>query len=245
MSTRLFVSAPLGNGGVIELAGEQARYLGRALRARVGESVALFNGTDGEWLAIITRITKSSVELQIGEKIENRGESGLKIHLVQGISRGERMDFVLQKATELGVKRVTPVLTDYGVVKLDEKRASKRLEHWQRIGESACEQCGRIRPPLIDPPTSLNRWFGERHSGDSTQLVLQPWADMALSNIGAPQTKLCLLIGPEGGLSDREYDDAHVAGFQSVSLGPRILRTETAAIAALAVAQSLWGDLKN
>ncbi|NNC77601.1 MAG: 16S rRNA (uracil(1498)-N(3))-methyltransferase [Woeseiaceae bacterium] len=243
MSTRLFVSAPLGNGKLIELTGEQARYLGRVLRARAGETLALFNGDDGEWQATILRITKSAVELEVGEHIPRDSESELKMHLVQGISRGERMDFVVQKATELGVKRVTPVFTDYGVVKLDDKRAAKRLEHWQRIGISASEQCGRIRPPLIDPPIALNRWFGDAHAGDSTQLVLHPNANSPFCDAGPPTSKLCLLIGPEGGFSDREFDDASVAGFQPVSLGPRILRTETAAVAVLAVAQSLWGDL--
>lgn len=242
MSTRLFVSEALGNGARLEIAGEQARYLGRVLRARVGDLVSVFNGSDGEWSAEILRISKSSVTLAINEPIDNAAESPLKVHLVQGISRGERMDLVVQKATELGVKRITPVISSYGVVKLDHERAGKRREHWQRIAESACEQCGRMRPPLIDIPVSLNRWFGETH-GDSTDLVLQPGASVRLVEIAMPASKLCLLIGPEGGLSDREYDDARLAGFNAVSLGPRILRTETAAIAALTVAQSLWGDI--
>ena len=242
MSTRLFVSEALGNGAELELAGETARYLGRVLRARVGDSVAVFNGDDGEFSAEILKITKGTVRLAIRAPIDNHAESPLKVHLVQGISRGERMDFVLQKATELGVKRITPVLTDYGVVKLDAKRAGKRREHWQRIAESACEQCGRVRPPLIDAPLALNRWFGEQHE-ESTQLVLQPGAPTRLADVDAPATKVCLLIGPEGGFSEKEYADARAAGFDVVSLGPRVLRTETAAIAALTIAQSLWGDL--
>lgn len=242
MNTRLFVSGALGNGVELEICGEQARYLGRVLRARVGDRIAVFNCDDGEWSADILAISKSTVRLAIGAAIDNNAESLLKVHLVQGISRGERMDFVVQKAAELGAKRITPVLTEYGVVKLDEKRAEKRREHWQRIAESACEQCGRVRPPLIDAPVSLNRWFGEAH-GDATQLVLQPGADKRLADVDAPVVKVCLLIGPEGGLSDKEYGDAHAAGFGSVSLGPRVMRTETAAVAALAIAQSLWGDL--
>lgn len=242
MSTRLFVSEALGNGAELEIVGEQARYLGRVLRARVGDLVSVFNGSDGEWSAEILRISKSSVTLAINDPVDNVAESPLKVHLVQGISRGERMDLVVQKATELGVKRITPVISSNGVVKLDQERAEKRCEHWQRIAESACEQCGRMRPPLIDMPVSLNRWFGETH-GDSTDLVLQPGASVRLVDIAMPANKLCLLIGPEGGLSDREYDDARLAGFNAVSLGPRILRTETAAIAALTVAQSLWGDI--
>lgn len=242
MSTRLFVSAALGNGAELEISGEQARYLGRVLRARVGDRIAVFNGNDGEWAADILAITKGTVRLALVEPVDNLAESPLKVHLVQGISRGERMDFVLQKATELGAKRITPVLTDYGVVKLDARRAEKRREHWQRIAESACEQCGRVRPPLVDAPVSLNRWFGE-YQGDSTQLVLKPGTEKRLDDTHAPTTKVCLLIGPEGGFSDREYGDARAAGFDAVSIGPRILRTETAAVAALTIVQALWGDL--
>lgn len=243
MSTRLFVSRALSNGAVLELQGEQARYLGRVLRARAGEKVCVFNADNGEWTATIQRIDKSSVELRIESRNVTATESPLRIHLVQGISRGERMDFVVQKATELGVKRISPVFTEYGVVKLDDKRAAKRRDHWQHVCESACEQCGRTRPPLIDAPLPLNRWFGAREAVGSTQLVLRPSAKTTLIAIDAPRTKLCLLIGPEGGFSDKEYADAQAAGFQAVSLGPRILRTETAALAALAIAQSVWGDL--
>lgn len=244
MSTRLFVSEALSNGATLELHGEHARYIGRVLRARVGDPVFVFNGEDGEWRAEITGITKSVVSILVQEHHETLTESSLKLHLVQGISRGERMDFVVQKATELGVKRITPVLTDHGVVKLDGSRAEKRQQHWQRVAESACEQCGRIRPPLIDAPIPINRWFGEKQADDSSQLILHPGAATALQDIESPQTKLCLLIGPEGGFSAKEYEDAGIAGFREVSLGPRILRTETAALAALTVAQLKWGDFR-
>ena len=243
MSTRLFVSAPLGNGATVELRGEQARYLGRVLRARAGDSVTVFNGDDGEWSATIDRITKSRVFLEVGDARPVETESALKLHLVQGVSRGDRMDVVVQKATELGVKRITPVLTEYGVVKLDDDRAEKRREHWQRIGESACEQSGRTRPPLIERPLSLNDWFGLGDVADSTQLILKPGAPGALSKLDAVDQKICLLVGPEGGFSDREYEDAEIAGFSAVSLGPRILRTETAPIVALALLQARFGDL--
>jgi 16S rRNA (uracil1498-N3)-methyltransferase len=134
------------------------------------------------------------------------------------------------------------VLTEYGVVRLNAARAAKRRDHWQAIAESACEQSGRIRPPLIDPPMDLNAWFGARAKEPDTDLILRPGATTTLAAVESPKTKLCLLIGPEGGFSDKECDDADVSGFAAVSLGPRILRTETAALAALAVAQSLWGD---
>ena len=243
MSTRLFVSGALSNDAELILQGEQARYLGRVLRSRVGDRLQVFNGDDGQWSATIENISKNDVTLRVGERDETTTESPLKIHLVQGISRGERMDFVVQKATELGIKRLTPVLTHHGIVKFDQQRAEKRQQHWQQIANSACEQSGRTRPPLIDAPIALNSWFGAKDSADSTELILKPGTTTQLASIAAPATKLCLMIGPEGGFSEREYEDAQIAGFQAVALGPRTLRTETAALAAITIAQSCWGDL--
>lgn len=241
--TRLFVNDTLSPGQELQLDGEQARYVGRVLRLRVGDHLTVFNGRGGEFTATATRISKSAAMLLVGEQSDTRSESPLKVHLVQGVSRGERMDLVVQKATELGVKRISPVLTEYGVVKLDKARAAKRRDHWQSVAESACEQSGRTRPPLVDAPMALNAWFGARPKDADTDLILRPGAATALTSMAAPTTKVCLLVGSEGGFSDKEYDDANAAEFTAVSLGPRILRTETAAIAALAVVQSLWGDL--
>ena len=242
MSTRLFVSGALSNDAELVLQGEQANYLGRALRSRVGDSVIVFNGDGGEWPASIEDISKNSVTLRLGVVVDSATESPLKIHLVQGISRGERMDFVVQKATELGVSRITPVLTHHGMVKLDQKRADKRRQHWQHVAESACEQSGRTQPPRIDEPLALNTWFGDRDPAGKMEVVLQAAATSSLASLTAPTAGLCLLVGPEGGFSEREYEDAEIAGFQAASLGPRILRTETAALAAVTVAQSCWGD---
>ena len=243
MKTRRFVSRDLINGDVARLEGDRARYLGRVLRLRVGDEITIFDGSGPEWSATIDGMTKSTVTLRVGESHEAGTESPLKIHLVQGISRGERMDFVVQKATELGVKRITPVMTEYGVVKLDDKRAARRREHWEGVAASACEQSGRTRLPLIDLPLPLKNWFGAKPADADVDLVLAPGASTALAGIAAPQTKVCILIGPEGGFSQAEYEDAAVAGFTAVSLGPRVLRTETAAAAALAVMQAHWGDL--
>ena len=243
MKTRLFVSSELINGTEIELDGDRARYLGRALRARVGDKVNVFNGEGAEWTAAILHISKNTITLRVENSHEAGTESPLKIHLVQGISRGERMDLVVQKATELGVKRITPVITEYGVVKLDESRANKRRDHWQKIATSAVEQTGRVRLPLVDTPIPLKNWFGDKPKKVDTELILKPGATTTLVSVPSPETKVCVLIGPEGGFSDGEYEDAKIAGFKAVSLGPRILRTETAAIATLAVLQSLWGDL--
>lgn len=241
--TRLFVSQNLKTGQQLQLDEEQARYVARVLRLRVGDSITLFNGEDGEFEARLESIGRSTATAMLGAKLETTTESPLKVHLVQSISRGERMDLVIQKATELGVKRISPVLTEFGVVKLDPKRAAKRRDHWQGIARSACEQSGRTRPPLIDDPTALNTWLGAHSKAADSDLILRPGATTALSSLAAPATELCLLIGPEGGFSDTEYEDAALAGFKEVSLGPRILRTETAAFAALTIAQTLWGDL--
>lgn len=240
---RLYVAERLAAGAELRLGGEAARYLGRVLRLRAGETVHVFNGDDGEWSATIRRFGKDRVTLSVQDAIHNIAEPRLRIHLVQGISRGERMDFVVQKATELGVDRITPVLTAHGVVKLDGKRAERRREHWRRVAESACEQSGRVNPPRVDTPLPLNDWLGEAGKGAACRLILSPGAGKSLTNVEVPAGGLCLLIGPEGGFSEREYDDARVSGFEAVSLGPRILRTETAAVAALAIAQGLWGDL--
>jgi 16S rRNA (uracil1498-N3)-methyltransferase len=243
MKTRLFVSRDLINGAEALLEGDRARYLGRVLRLRVGDDITVFDGTGPEWSATIAAMTKSSATLSLGERREPAMESPLRVHLVQGVSRGERMDYVVQKATELGVKRITPVLTEYGVVKLDDQRAAKRRDHWEGVATSACEQCGRTRLPLIDTPLPLKHWFGAKPPGADVDLVLAPGASIPLARVPAPQTKVCLLVGPEGGFSQSEYEDAEVAGLKAVSLGPRILRTETAAAAALAVIQANWGDL--
>ena len=243
MTTRLFVSGQLINGTELILEGDRARYLGRVLRLRTGDEITVFNGEGPEWTASIDAMTKNTATLRIGDSREAGTESPLKIHLVQGISRGERMDFVVQKATELGVKRITPVLTEYGVVKLDETRKKKRRDHWESVAQSACEQSGRTRLPLIDAPITLKDWFGNKPSEVDAELILGPVASVSLAEIATPTTKVCVLIGPEGGFSTIEYEDAAIAGFSAVSLGPRVLRTETAAVAALSVLQSRWGDL--
>ncbi|MBT8101396.1 MAG: 16S rRNA (uracil(1498)-N(3))-methyltransferase [Gammaproteobacteria bacterium] len=241
--TRLHIAGRYAADSELELDADKAHYLSRVLRLRVDDELLLFDGEGSEYTATISRMSRSSATLRVGMKTENQAESGLRVHLVQGISRGERMDMVVQKATELGVKRITPVLTEYGVIKLDAARAEKRRDHWQKVAVSACEQSGRARLPLIDAPVPLKTWFGNKPGQVDTEVILKPGAQTPLAGIDAPSTKVCVLIGPEGGFSDIEFEDANVAGFLPVSLGPRVLRTETAAIATLAVLQSLWGDL--
>jgi 16S rRNA (uracil1498-N3)-methyltransferase len=240
--TRLYSPVPLQPHSQLTLDGSQARYVSRALRLRPGDTLTLFDGSGGEYDAKITRIEKSSVDVETGTFLDRSGESNLAIRLVQGISKGDRMDTVVQKATELGVQRISPVLSEYSVVRLDDEKAAKRRDHWQKIAQSACEQCGRNVVPSIDEVISISAWFEKSHSAFSTQLVLTPNAPTTLSSVSHSEAELTLLIGPEGGFSNTEQERAISTGFEPVSLGPRILRTETAAIAAIATVQTLWGD---
>ena len=241
--TRLFSPVPLSANTDVTLAGDQARYIGRVLRLKPGDGFTLFDGTGGEYPATVATVGKTQVQISIAMLNKHNAESPLAIHLLQGISRGERMDFVVQKATELGVRRITPVLTEFSVVKLDPKRAKKRAQHWSNVVISACEQCGRNSLPVIDAPQPLRNWFGENLASENGRILLRPDAKLPLGSVTKPEGAVTLLVGPEGGFSDAEYEQAEIAGFKAVGFGPRILRTETAAIAAIAVLQSLHGDL--
>jgi 16S rRNA (uracil1498-N3)-methyltransferase len=241
--TRLYTDAPLVPGEPVELQDDRARYVSRVLRLRPDDIVTLFDGRGAEYPARITALRKDRVLLTIDERHEVDRESRLRIHLLQGISRGERMDFAVQKATELGVARVTPVLTEYSVVKLNEKRAQKKTQHWQAVAASACEQCGRNVLPVVEPPITLRNWMGEHHTAKGKRIVLQPGANTAVSDLGEPVDEITVLVGPEGGFSDTEYELAAACHFQAVGFGPRILRTETAAAAILTALQTLYGDL--
>jgi 16S rRNA (uracil1498-N3)-methyltransferase len=241
--TRLFSSHTLVGGSDLWLTGEQAKYVSRVLRLKVDHKLVMFDGTGGQYPAAIKDLAKDRILLSIGEHRGEELESPLAVHLVQGLSRGGRMDVVMQKATELGVRRVTPVITEFSVVRLDSGRAARRHEHWSKISQSACEQCGRNTLPRIDVAQEFDAWLAARSGDGTTRIVLDPRCNKAVSALPAPHTAIELLIGPEGGLSDAEYRRCNEAGFEAVALGPRILRTETAAIAAIAVIQALWGDL--
>jgi 16S rRNA (uracil1498-N3)-methyltransferase len=242
-SARLFSPLALQAGCRFKLDSGQSRYLGGVLRLRVGDSISLFDGTGGEYEAILVSLGKNEAEVETGEHRTRSVESRLAIQLVQAISRGDRMDLLVQKATELGVARITPVLSVRSVVRIDAKRAVSRRERWQKIAQSACEQCGRNVVPRVDDVVKLNDWHNDNPANGLPRLVLHPQGRSSLSSIECPEKDVTVLIGPEGGFSEAEYNNAVEAGFESICLGPRVLRTETAAIAVVAAMQTLWGDL--
>ncbi len=234
---RFFVAAPLALG-VHDLPEAQAHYLSRVLRLTVGAAVQLFDGSGQEFRGELSSVTKKAVQVDLRECLQGLPESSLRIHLGQGLSRGERMDWAIQKATELGVAEITPLFTERCEVRLNDERMQKRLEHWQQIAISACEQCGRSKVPVIYAPQSVKDWQATVQA--DLKLVLHPVAQ-PLTEHTAPMT-LAFLIGPEGGLTEDEVAQAVEHNFQPARLGPRVLRTETAPIVALSVAQQLWGD---
>lgn len=239
---RLFSPVPLSATRQVTLDAEQSRYLLRALRMQAGDTLVIFDGQGGEYPASIVGTQKHAVELELGEHNPRSLESPLQIRLVQGVSRGDRMDIVVQKATELGVHAISPVITEYSVVKLNQERAAKRREHWQKIAQSACEQCGRDRVPIVDPVITLGEWLGQNMASDAVRLMLDPDATTPLVQAPVTNSAIVLLTGPEGGFSPQERDNAASIGCHTVSMGPRVLRTETAAVAALAICQATWGD---
>ncbi|WP_085630032.1 16S rRNA (uracil(1498)-N(3))-methyltransferase [Pseudomonas sp. R16(2017)] len=235
--SRFFIDAPLSLGEH-ELPEAQAHYISRVLRMTEGDAVQLFDGSGQEFLGALAEVGKKRVTVRIDEQFAGQPESPLSIHLGQGLSRGERMDWAIQKATELGVNEITPIFSERCEVRLKDERADKRLLHWRQVAVSACEQCGRSRVPVIHPPVLLADWLKQTEA--DLKLVLHPVAEPLESH--AKPASLAFLIGPEGGLSEAEVDQAKAGGFHAARLGPRVLRTETAPVVALAVAQQLWGD---
>lgn len=241
--SRLFSPLSLASGKTITLDEERARYVTRVLRLRSGDALRVFDGGGGEFDAEVRIAARRAVDLLVGKHHNHDLESPLSVHLVQGVSRGERMDIVMQKATELGVARITPVVTERSVVRLDAEKSKKRGAHWLRVAQGACEQCGRNTVPVIGAPQDFTSWLGTEDLPVAGGIVLTPDARNAVSASAVAGGRITLLIGPEGGLSDAEREQARSAGFLAASIGPRILRTETAALAAIAILQSIHGDL--
>lgn len=242
MTTRIYQAGELTSHSTVTLDLPASHHLSRVLRKTVGESVILFNGRGGEYSGTIKEINKHVVKVDLVEFIPRDSESALNISLWQGISRGEKMDYTIQKAVELGVKHIVPLFTERATVKLDLERSEKRLRHWQSIVISACEQSGRNRIPSISKAESLEKWLPTVKADFC--FVLSPTAERSLKQWAIPATAhVVLLIGPEGGLSPREIDLAIQHHFLPLNLGPRILRTETAAVAAMTALQSCYGDM--
>lgn len=243
---RFYCPGRLVPGAVIDLPESAARHASRVLRLRVDDQLVLFDGIGGEYAARIDCLERNRVGAEVLAWREADCESPLAITLVQALQAGEKMDLTVQKAVELGVVRIVPVSSRRGVVKLDGERAARRVLHWQAVAASACEQCGRNRLPTVGDIVPLGRFLAQVPPLNTLRLMLAPAATRTLADLPPPALgeRVELLIGAEGGLAPDEIEAATAAGYVGVRLGPRILRTETAGLAALAAIQCLWGDFK-
>lgn len=245
--TRVHAGAPLAEAATLALPERAAVHVVRVLRMRSGDALVVFDGAGAEHDAEIVAVRGERVDVRIGPPREPAAESPLAIALVQGVSRGERMDYTIQKATELGVTRIVPVLAERTVVRLDAAQAAKKLEHWRGIAISACEQCGRATVPEIAPPRRYDEHLAEASSPADprrVRLVLSPDGTHSPTDLPPALRDVELLVGPEGGLTEAEARLAMTRGYVGLRLGPRVLRTETAAAAAIAVLQALRGDFR-
>ncbi len=239
---RVHVDAALAPGARVTLAGTATVHLRRVLRLEAGDAVTLFNGDGADYPSRIAAFGRGTAEAEVTDRVAARAESPLAITLMQGIARTERMDLVVQKATELGVAAIVPIATARGVVRLDAATRARKRAHWQAIAVAACEQCGRARVPAVAEPRTLDAFLADPRP-DGTRLLLSPDAQVSLGAVAQGAASIALLIGPEGGLEETERLAAIAAGWRACRLGPRVLRSETAAIAAIAVLQSVAGDL--
>jgi len=240
--TRCLFELPLCLGQVVDLSAANARYLVQVLRLRVGACCVLFNGDGYDYNAVITAISKQRVQVRVESRQTINNESSLSITLLQGMARGEKMDLILQKATELGVSAIIPVSSQRSEVRLDAERAEKRVAHWRAVVAAACAQCGRARIPNVAAPQTLVQALSAL--SPTLRLFLDPSIEAKkITELAIPSThEVIVAIGPEGGWSARDREQLMAAGFHRLRLGPRILRTETAGLAAIAVLQTHWGD---
>jgi 16S rRNA (uracil1498-N3)-methyltransferase len=239
---RIHCDLRLGPGAQFALAPEAAQHVGKALRLKTGDTITVFDGRGGEYEAAIQRMDKERVDIKVGAFRDVETESPLHIGLVQGLPEADKMDWIIQKAVELGVWWIQPMVCDRSVVRLSGERAARREAHWRRVAIAACEQSGRNRIPEVRPTLGFQSWIAMPASTPRWALV--PGAE-PLAAKSAPEGPLELVVGPEGGFSEREHDLVISQGCQPVALGPRVLRTETAPIAALAAMHALWGDFRG
>jgi 16S rRNA (uracil1498-N3)-methyltransferase len=240
---RLYVERDL-DGTRLELDEPEAHYLGQVLRLKRGDRLVVFNGRGSERDATVDTLQRRGATLLLADARAPLPESALELTLIQALPKSDAMDTIVQKVTELGVHALVPVYTEFSVVKLDAERSERRVEHWRKVARAACEQCGRHSPPRIEPPAPFAAALDALPAA-AARLALEPSAALALAQQPAPARALVVAVGPEGGFAavDRQRLDA--ARFVSVSLGPRILRAETAALAVCAVVQARWGDLRS
>ncbi|AEX53417.1 16S rRNA (uracil(1498)-N(3))-methyltransferase [Rahnella aquatilis] len=238
---RIYHPEPLTARSEIALSEDAANHVGRVLRMQPGQTIQLFDGSNQVFDASITQVDKKSVRVSLNEGVLADNESPLNLHLGQVISRGEKMEFTIQKSIELGVNTITPLFSERCGVKLDGERLEKKLQQWQKIAIAACEQCGRNRIPDIRPAMQLEAWCNEQD--DSLKLNLHPRASHSINTLPLPVSHVRLLIGPEGGLSADEIAMTSGYGFTDILLGPRVLRTETTALTAITALQVRFGDL--
>lgn len=238
--SRLYVAMPLTVHDIIELDADSAHYLRSVLRLKKAQQIVLFNGEGGEYQGELVEVSRKQVLIKILAFIERNVESNLQVVLGLGISRGERMDFAVQKSVELGVLQITPLQTERCVVRLTADKAQNKVRHWQKIAQHATEQSGRTVRPEIENIVKLENWLAKQAG---LKLFLDPFATQTLQQLQPEAGRVTLLAGPEGGFAEQERELAKKAGFVPVQLGRRILRTETAALAALTAVQVLWGDL--
>jgi len=238
---RIFTDSPLAVGSQCQLDDNAANHVGRVLRMQAGQALLLFNGDGHDYHATITEAGKKHVLVAVTEAAENETESPLRVVLAQTLSKGDRMDYAVQKAVEMGVSEIVPLTTERCDVKLKGDREDKRLRHWQQVAISAAEQCGRARVPEIQPVMTVQQWLEHARACD-LRLVLHHRTEQSLNTLEKPSS-IALMIGPEGGLTAEEIALAESHGFLPVALGPRVLRTETAPVAAIALCQWLWGDI--
>ena len=246
-SPRFFCPVPLAVGSSIELPENAARHANRVLRLVAGDDLVLFNGEGGEFAAQIVAVGKDRVAVEVNAHRSVEREAPVHLVLVQALQTGDKMDLTIQKAVELGASAIVPVVSRRSVMRLAGERAQRRVEHWRGVVTAACEQCGRNRLPKVMPISMLEQWLASPAMPSTRRLTLAPDAANTLRNLAppAPGSRIELLIGAEGGLAPEEIALAEQAGFVGIRLGPRVLRTETAGLAALAAMQCLWGDFSE
>ena len=238
---RIYIDQSLKCGLEMTLPEQASQHIGKVLRMKVGQQLWLFNGQGGCYLSKIVAISKRHVDVVVVEFKDETKESPLQLSLVQAVSRSQHMDYTLQKAVELGVVAIVPLITEFCNVRFDEPTVTKKMLHWQGIIISACEQCGRNNVPVIARPVKLPDYLAVQVEG--LKLILHPGARLALRSLDKVENKISLMSGPEGGFSAREVEQVISANYHAVELGPRVLRTETAAIAGISACQALWGDM--